>query len=704
MLSRMQVYHGISGFHQLEKNVQDICQRYDYVLPEAQRLFLIALAHDRYDRLKDAIQTYQQCISQCTDEKDYVLKLHVHILLGSIFADQEDYQDAYTLYREVLDHTNLLDDNYRSLAYTNISDFHLSLGQFQKAYQLASLGEQSAAKVGNNVNQAICLLNMGYALGHQHDPVTAIGHIEDALAIAIAHQNPRVQAIAHGYIGQVMVKHRERYSESVVRDAFEKAQALFSVTQDNHNQLENKVHYALFLAQTSEKKEALSACLKLYNEIDPQENFSFYVKLCRALFSLLEQEGNQSELLKIQSAYIAISDKHFAELEAKEFQQILMQVEQATAEQERRVINQTRQHIGTVTEVGQQIATSEDLAQHLPFIYDKVCSIFPTDEFGIALYDDKTHILDYCYFYDRRGPVEDFQVNCLTEHSIGSYVIANKSTVHLNRINDDVLNSFVPLEQRKKRDCVIFDESSPVESILLTPIKLRDKVLGILSIQHHLPDQYHQHHRNLFEQLAGFIAIALENHVQRRRLEQANQKLDLLSKTDPLTGLYNRYQLDTIIPTLVTKAAEQAENLAAVMIDVDYYKGYNDFHGHHQGDVALKSVASLMKSSFDSDNDYLFRYGGDEFLAVCCNSTQLQLEQKLRTLQQSLAEMALPNPLSQCNPNLTLSIGAANRRQKSRKADSFDHLFNLADQQLYKVKSHGRNKFSVCTLAEPISQ
>lgn len=352
--------------------------------------------------------------------------------------------------------------------------------------------------------------------------------------------------------------------------------------------------------------------------------------------------------------------------------------------------------MGVVTEVGQYIATSANLTDNLAVIYEKVCSIFPTDEFGIALYNEETQWLDYCYFYDYDGPVPNYKVDCAHEESMGSYVVKHKRTVHLNRIDESSINAFVSADKRQEKDCVHFIPEKQIQSLILAPICLGDKVLGVLSLQHHLTDQYHQYHCNLFEQLASFIAIALENHVQRQHLQQANLKLDTMSKTDPLTGLYNRYQLDHITPELIEHSTQAQSNLAVIVLDIDYYKGYNDFHGHHKGDLALQAVAEQMTSVFSQENNYLFRYGGDEFLILCSGLSPAQLETKLQQLSDGVKQLALRNPLSQCSQYVTLSIGAANFTHISRSDHPFASLFTVADEQLYKAKKSGRNQ--ICTI------
>ncbi|WP_194436382.1 sensor domain-containing diguanylate cyclase [Vibrio fluminensis] len=694
IISQLPLTQGVEGVEQTKNKINQVCQDHHYQLPKLFKLLLEGVKGNRNDNRQYSIIVFEEALTLCREE-DIVQRLQIKTLLGSIYADYEDFHKAYELYREVLENAHYLDANYLSLAYTNISDFYLCLEQYEQAYQIASYGAQYGEKIGHHSNQAICLLNMGYALGNQEGHFKqAILHCKQAQELGAANGATRSEAIAHGYIAQIMARHYTHYNAEEIHYHFAQADELFKDIYDVHNQTECRVHQIAYMTKTGDHQSALPLAFDLYDSIRAEENYGFFALLCESLCSLLKTVGDIERLNEIQSQYIQASCKQIDKLQRKEFDSLRNQIEKATQDHERLVLDKMQQHIGTVTEVGQSIATSEDIANTLPMIYEKIGSIFPTQEFGIALYHEKDDTLEYCYFYDNNGPVDNFIVNCATQYSVGSYVVKQRRTVHLNRINDEALSVFVPIQERDHKECAHFRNDSPVQSIILTPIMMQNKVLGVLSIQHSLADQYLQYHCNLFEQLASFIAVALENHMQRNRLEIAYQKLETLSKTDPLTGLYNRYQLDDIAPKLIDKAIESNTYLAAAVIDVDYYKGYNDYHGHHQGDIALERIAGEMQKVFDRGTDYLFRYGGDEFLLLSIDSSEEELHQRLLNLQQAIRGLALTNPLSICSELLTLSIGAASLTKLEHANHGFETLFNLADQELYKVKKAGRNAVS----------
>ena len=206
--------------------------------------------------------------------------------------------------------------------------------------------------------------------------------------------------------------------------------------------------------------------------------------------------------------------------------------------------------------------------------------------------------------------------------------------------------------------------------------------------------RYPHPHRRMIEHLASFIAVSLENLKQRERLEKANETLDKLSKTDPLTGLYNRYQLDKITPSLCKTALDEQKQISVLMLDLDDYKKYNDVHGHLEGDDALRTLSHLIQHAFHHQNDYLFRYGGDEFLIICFDQSSALIKEKIEVLRNELYAKNLSNPESRYSDRLSLSIGGINTQlQYGSELNDVNKLFQKADEQLYAVKEAGRNSY-----------
>jgi diguanylate cyclase (GGDEF)-like protein len=180
-------------------------------------------------------------------------------------------------------------------------------------------------------------------------------------------------------------------------------------------------------------------------------------------------------------------------------------------------------------------------------------------------------------------------------------------------------------------------------------------------------------------------------------LEECNGKLNemvsllhRLSITDGLTELSNRRHFDEMLQFEWNRTLRDGRPISLLLLDIDYFKIYNDTYGHQAGDAVLQQVAKTMRLSLCRASDMPTRYGGEEFAVVlpdCDLQSALNVADLLR---RRVLELAIPHSGSRVSPWITLSIGAASAiaRQKDRQ----ETLLAAADQALYRAKAQGRNR------------
>ena len=172
--------------------------------------------------------------------------------------------------------------------------------------------------------------------------------------------------------------------------------------------------------------------------------------------------------------------------------------------------------------------------------------------------------------------------------------------------------------------------------------------------------------------------------------------LKLLSKknmTDQLTGVYNRKKL-TQVQRKYTRSGTP-EKLGIVMMDIDYFKRYNDTHGHPAGDEVLRRVAKVLKDSVRS-KDTVIRYGGEEFLLLLSGVSARTAEEICQRIQRRLKEEAIPHAASEVSEYVTLSIGLC--CQTAANTAALEKLIEYADESLYHSKENGRNRVTTKVL------
>jgi diguanylate cyclase (GGDEF)-like protein len=182
-------------------------------------------------------------------------------------------------------------------------------------------------------------------------------------------------------------------------------------------------------------------------------------------------------------------------------------------------------------------------------------------------------------------------------------------------------------------------------------------------------------------------------------LAAANTALAALSETDALTGLANRRHFDACLQREWNRAARHASTLALLMIDVDFFKTYNDLYGHVTGDHCLQTIGTLMQNLARRSGEIAARYGGEEFAVILPDTTietALYLADKLRESVAGHAIIHAGNPQN----HVTVSIGVA--ALSPIPGTPPDTLIRTADHALYQAKQTGRDRIvSAETPPEP---
>lgn len=188
-------------------------------------------------------------------------------------------------------------------------------------------------------------------------------------------------------------------------------------------------------------------------------------------------------------------------------------------------------------------------------------------------------------------------------------------------------------------------------------------------------------------QISRFI-ILLTASVLTLSLVIRSQKLLQLATTDALTGLFNRGQVDERFAIELGRARRYRKPLTIAVIDVDHFKPLNDAHGHTAGDNVLRSIGSLLRSSF-RESDTAGRYGGEEFMVILPETSLEAAQQKLEYLRQLVASTPFTLSPRGDEAHVTISVGLASF---PHDGDSAGDLFASADEKMFQAKHDGRNR------------
>lgn len=185
-------------------------------------------------------------------------------------------------------------------------------------------------------------------------------------------------------------------------------------------------------------------------------------------------------------------------------------------------------------------------------------------------------------------------------------------------------------------------------------------------------------------------------------LTAAHERLTRMATTDALTDVANRRYFETFLGECWSRAQQQDLCLSLIIVDIDYFKPYNDHYGHQAGDKCLISVAQALRACIRRPNDLLARWGGEEFVIVMMDADADAAAAAAERIRLAVAGLGLVHEASGCAPFVTVSGGWATCRPSAHELaqTSQDELVQLADEALYRAKSGGRNRVCAGELAQ----
>jgi len=190
----------------------------------------------------------------------------------------------------------------------------------------------------------------------------------------------------------------------------------------------------------------------------------------------------------------------------------------------------------------------------------------------------------------------------------------------------------------------------------------------------------------------------LERRDELGNLSNTIQDLFTKANYDALTGIHNRRFLEDNFPKVMDFLSRGGGLLSVFMLDVDYFKNYNDAYGHERGDDCLRTVARTLTGSLTRSTDFAARYGGEEFVAVLPNTDEAGARLLAEEVLANVRGLQLPHAENRAAPFVTVSLGVTTGRVSNRQ--TWEGYLKRADDALYRSKQNGRNQYTYLAFAE----
>ncbi|MCT7553310.1 GGDEF domain-containing response regulator [Aliarcobacter butzleri] len=188
----------------------------------------------------------------------------------------------------------------------------------------------------------------------------------------------------------------------------------------------------------------------------------------------------------------------------------------------------------------------------------------------------------------------------------------------------------------------------------------------------------------------AIVKLRIKNYLN---LKIKNDMLEKLSMYDGLTNIRNRRFFDETFEKTFSEIKRDKKSLAVLMIDIDFFKPYNDNYGHGQGDETLRKVAKALEKTIKRASDFVARYGGEEFVILLKNIDKTGLQTVAKNLLEAIRELKITHEYSKVEDFVTVSIGVSYCSCPDEITKT--ELLLKADEALYNVKNSGRNNFAI---------
>ncbi|OWA35293.1 hypothetical protein B9G55_11600 [Saccharibacillus sp. O16] len=185
----------------------------------------------------------------------------------------------------------------------------------------------------------------------------------------------------------------------------------------------------------------------------------------------------------------------------------------------------------------------------------------------------------------------------------------------------------------------------------------------------------------------------------QKALEEANEQLKELAGVDSLTRIANRRKFDEVLKQELNAPQRDKEHLSLLMIDIDFFKAYNDNYGHLGGDMVLRSVAPKLENEALAHFGFTARYGGEEFAIILPGHSEHEARQIAELMIECVRSLSIPHDYSGVSKQITISVGGCTLYPGEKS--SANELIGRADEALYQAKAEGRNRYVFARSGRP---
>jgi len=340
----------------------------------------------------------------------------------------------------------------------------------------------------------------------------------------------------------------------------------------------------------------------------------------------------------------------------------------------RQTLQDQANRLSVLYDVSKAISRTIEIDDLLELIHQQLTRVLPSDAYFVALYLPEEEVLDLQIMIDeqKRYPPQKIPA----DQGLSGWIVSNHQPLLIKNISEEI--DQLPIEP------VVVGQEKVTPSWLGVPLISEEELLGILAVASYQTYAFQESDQYLLEQIAQQAALSIKN-------ARHHQDVERQARLDSLTEAYNHGYFIHILHQEARKALQKGHPLSLIMLDIDYFKQYNDTYGHVVGDEVLRLTVQAIEQNIKS-KDAVGRWGGEEFGITLPEATLDQAEKVAHRIRRTLKNLPLKDTYGNPIPKPTISQGIATLPDHTR---DIDELIIIADRALYQAKSRGRDQFMI---------
>ncbi len=679
--------------------------------------YQMGLAYWRLGQLFEALDYLHEADQMTKNIKYLLIEVEILNAIGNVYLDLQVYDSAYTYYQIGLQLSINKNNEYmKSTILSNIGEIYRELNDYNSAielYQMSLAGLDEIKDIGRRI-YPLSNISAVYLAQKKFDLAEEFSLL--ALDIARKCEDKIIESVSLKYLGMIA---RENHHYDKAIKLLNQSLSIYSETKEIL--LSTEVLFELH--QVYRDQNDLNQALIYLNEVilnaEQLNADHILVQAYKRLISDHQALGNTENALYFANKYIDTISKLEKSKIAQRLSGINLQKQAEIAYQERETyyhlsqeldekaklieknsedLDKAYQSAKAISKIGRSLTVQTNLEEIYDLVYQNVAVLMKSSTFGIGIYDADRESIEYKYLIVDGERIENYIIPILNSTSLAVKCFVQNEKFFFNRKEEieQYLNSTINVRVGQM-----------MESIMFVPLSIEDKCIGLITVQNKEQNIYNAQTTETLDTLAAYLAIAIRNaqksaalniEIQKREviqqeLKKLNKELSDLSEIDGLTGIANRRHFDEFYEREFRHSIRYQTPLSLMMLDIDFFKEYNDHYGHLNGDKIIIEMAGIFKKYAQRSNDLAGRFGGDEFIILLSDATQEVCITIAKKIQNELVELKLIHEFSSVCPIISLSIGIAtvipNRETK------LTELIERADQALYQAKQNGRNQIYV---------